>query len=65
MEGRKWNGLLQLGFQEGCLHGEHFLLQLRLLYDGPGTHHCNFAKNKFHPKIFKFIFCMIVSFRAN
>lgn len=57
----KWNQLLQ----EGCLYGEIFLLQLRGLYDGPNTHHFRFSLNKNHPNIFKFIFCMMVSFRAN
>lgn len=40
----------QLSFQEGCLYGEDFLLlDVRLLHYGPGPHHCNFTKNKFHP----------------
>lgn len=40
----------ELSFQEGCLYGEDFLLlDVRLLHYGPGPHHCNFTKNKFHP----------------
>lgn len=65
MKGRKWNQLLQLDFQESCLYGEIFLLQLRGLYDGPGTNNFNFSLNKYNPNIFKFIFCMMVSFKEN
>lgn len=43
MEGRKWNQPPQLDFQESCLYGKNFLLQLKGLYDGPGTHSFNFS----------------------